>query len=77
MKCYDHKTKEYVCIKIIKSNRKFYNQAMIEIKLLEFISKNDIEGDINIVKFYSHFKYRNHICLVFELLDINLYEYLK
>ena len=77
VKCYDHKTKEYVCIKIIKSNRKFYNQAMIEIKLLEFISKNDIEGDTNIVKFYSHFKYRNHICLVFELLDINLYEYLK
>lgn len=77
VKCLDHKTKEYVCIKIIKSNMKFHNQAMIEIKLLDYIAKNDLDGETNIVKFYSHFKFRNHICLVFELLDINLFEYLK
>lgn len=77
VKCLDHKTNEYVCIKIIKSNMQFHNQAKIEIKLLEYISKNDKEGETNIVKFYSHFTFRNHICLVFELLDINLFEYLK
>ena len=77
VKCLDHKTNEYVCIKIIKSNRIFHNQAKIEIKLLEYISKHDKEGETNIVKFYSHFTFRNHICLVFELLDTNLFEYLK
>jgi len=29
------------------------------------------------VKFYGHFEDRNHICLVFELLSMNLRELLK
>lgn len=77
IKCYDHKTKEYVCVKIIKSNIKFYEQAKIEIQILDYISRNDIHSFSNIVKFYTHFTFRNHICLVFELLDINLFEYLQ
>ena len=77
IKCYDHKKKENVCIKIIKANEKFKNQAMIEIKILEHIRDNDIKNEYNIVKYYSYFTFRNHICLVFELLDINLYEHIK
>ena len=77
IKCYDHKTKEYVCVKIIKSNIKFYDQAKIEIQILDYISRNDTNSFSNIVKFYTHFTFRNHICLVFELLDINLFEYLQ
>ena len=77
IKCYDHKTKEYVCVKVIKSNIKFYDQAKIEIQILDYISRNDTNSFSNIVKFYTHFSFRNHICLVFELLDINLFEYLQ
>ena len=77
VKCFDHKTNENVCIKIIKSNDKFQSQAMIEIKILEHIKNNDINNEYNIVKYHSYFKFRKHICIVFELLNLNLYEYIK
>ena len=77
IKCYDHKNKDLVCIKIINSQKKFQNQAMTEIKILSLISSNDINNDSNNVKFYNYFHFRNHICLVFELLGKNLYEYLQ
>jgi dual specificity tyrosine-phosphorylation-regulated kinase 2/3/4 len=77
VKCFDHKIKQFVCIKIIKSNPKFKSQAILEIELLEYLTNHDPENYSNIVKFYNHFSFRNHICLVFELLDMNLYEYLK
>ena len=77
IKCYDHKNKDLVCIKIINSQKKFQNQAMTEIKILSLIASNDINNESNNVKFYNYFRFRNHICLVFELLGKNLYEYLQ
>ena len=77
IKCYDHKNKDLVCIKIINSQKKFQNQAMTEIKILSLIASCDINNDSNNVKFYNYFRFRNHICLVFELLGKNLYEYLQ
>jgi serine/threonine protein kinase len=76
VKCFDHKNREYVCVKIIKNKKKFSKQAQIEINILEYIrDKND--KDSNTVKIIEHFMFRNHICIVFELLDINLYELIK
>ena len=77
IKCYDHKNKDLVCIKIINSQNKFQSQAMTEIKILSLIASYDINNDSNNVKFYNYFRFRNHICLVFELLGKNLYEYLQ
>ena len=77
IKCYDHKNKDLVCIKIINSQKKFQKQALIEIKILSEISTYDINNDTNNVKFYNYFIFRSHICLVFELLGKNLYEYLQ
>jgi hypothetical protein len=77
VKCLDHKTNEYVCIKIIKANPNFQSQASVEIEILEYIINHDKANDSNIVRYYNSFIFRNHLCLVFELLDINLYDYLK
>ena len=77
IKCYDHKNKDLVCIKIINSQKKFQKQALTEIKILSEISTYDINNDTNNVKFYNYFIFRGHICLVFELLGKNLYEYLQ
>ena len=77
VKCLDHKTNEYVCIKIIKANPNFQSQASVEIEILEYIANHDKANDSNIVRYYNSFIFRNHLCLVFELLDINLYDYLK
>ena len=77
IKCFDHKNNDLVCIKIINSQEKFQSQALTEIKILTAISTYDINNDSNNVKFYSYFNFRGHICLVFELLGKNLYEYLQ
>ncbi len=34
IKCYDHKTEEYVALKIIKNKKKYYYQAGVELKIL-------------------------------------------
>ena len=77
VQCYDHKNKEFVCIKIINARKDFQTQAMVEIKILTSISLNDLENESGNVKFYQYFNFRSHICLVFELLGQNLFESLQ
>jgi dual specificity tyrosine-phosphorylation-regulated kinase 2/3/4 len=76
MKCFDHKFKKKVCLKMIKNNQKFFDQALIELKILEKIKKLEDEK-WNIIRFHEHFIFRNHICFIFELFEINLYDYMR
>ncbi|GFU42204.1 hypothetical protein NPIL_229691 [Nephila pilipes] len=83
VKAYDHEEQCHVAIKIIKNKKPFLNQAQIEVKLLEMMnsheSDNNFEllGQDKIVKLKGHFMWRNHLCLVFELLSYNLYDLLR
>jgi len=60
LKCFDHKFKEFVCVKIIKNKKKFIKQSKIEIGLLEYIKKNDTQDQKNIVRILDNFSFRNH-----------------
>lgn len=62
MKAFDHQKKEYIALKIIKSQRKFTAQAKIEIKLLEFITSNR-GSDYNITDLRSYFTFRGHMVI--------------
>lgn len=73
----DIETKREVAIKIIKSKKPFLLQAKTEIELLTHLWEKDPEDQNNIVRLLTHFMYRNHQCLVFEMLSLNLYELLK
>ncbi|XP_064651559.1 dual specificity tyrosine-phosphorylation-regulated kinase 1A-like isoform X2 [Lineus longissimus] len=77
VKAYDHTDQEQVAIKIIKNKKPFLNQAQIEVRLLELMNKHDAESKYYIVKLKRHFMFRNHLCLVFELLSYNLYDLLR
>ena len=77
VKAYDTEKKSWVAIKIIKNKRAFYLQALIEKKLLEMLNNRDPDGKYYIVRFKRHFMFRNHLCLVFELLSYNLHELLR
>ena len=44
MKAFDSVDQEYAAIKIIKNKKPFYNQAIIEVQLLEMINKVDFTG---------------------------------
>ncbi|KAG7339769.1 sserine/threonine protein kinase with PASTA sensor domain [Nitzschia inconspicua] len=66
-----------VAIKIIKSKKPFLMQAKTEIELLTHLTEIDTHDQHNVVRLLRHFMYRNHQCLVFEMLSLNLYELLK
>lgn len=77
VKAFDHEDQCYVAIKIIKNKKPFLNQAQIEVKLLEMMNRADVDNRYYIVKLKRHFMWRNHLCLVFELLSYNLYDLLR
>ncbi|KAM3143271.1 hypothetical protein pb186bvf_004603 [Paramecium bursaria] len=73
-KVIDHKYNQQVALKIIKNKEKFHNQALIEIDILKVVNKAD--GAQCLIKMMGYFVFRNHICMVFELLSVNLYEFI-
>lgn len=78
-KAFDLVDQQAVAIKIIKNRKLFLNQAKIEVSLLEMMNKAEAEllETSLIVKLKCSFVFRNHLCLVFELLSFNLYDLLK
>ena len=44
VKAYDLVDQEQVAIKIIKNKKPFYNQALIEVQLLELMNKHDADN---------------------------------
>ncbi|KAF9904436.1 serine/threonine protein kinase, CMGC, dual-specificity, partial [Linnemannia zychae] len=76
-KCYDHKTGEYVAIKIIRNKKRFHCQAVVEVKILNSLNKWDPEDKHNLIRMTDNFYFRNHLCIASELLSINLYEFIK
>jgi len=54
-----------------------YKTGHEELKILARLAAADPEDKRHCVRFLSSFKYRNHLCLVFESLHMNLREVLK
>lgn len=53
-------------------------QARVEIGLLQLLNTRCDPGDQHhIVRMVDFFLYRKHLCLVFEKLDVNLFELLR
>jgi len=77
VKAYDHKSKEFVAVKIIRNDRRFLHQAKKEVKILEHLLREDESNTANIVHIKNSFMFRGHMCIVFELMSINLYELVK
>jgi serine/threonine-protein kinase PRP4 len=66
-----------VAIKIIRSNDTMYKAGLTELVILKKLVGQDPDNKRHCVRFLSNFKYRNHLCLVFESLHMNLREVLK
>ncbi|XDA75117.1 hypothetical protein R6Z07F_005342 [Ovis aries] len=76
-KCLDHKNNELVALKIIRNKTRFHHQALVELKILEALRRKDKDNTYNVVHMKDFFYFRNHLCITFELLGINLYELMK
>ena len=77
VKAYDHKINSHVALKMVRNEKRFHRQAQEEIRILEHLKKQDKDNAMNIVHMLEHFTFRNHICITFELLSMNLYELIK
>ena len=77
IKVYDHKTQQHVALKIVRNEKRFHRQAQEEIRILQHLKKQDKDNTMNIIHMNEHFIFRNHMCITFELLSVNLYELIK
>lgn len=77
MRCRDHKHKEEVALKIIKSKKLFAKQGLVEIRLLQLIKEKDKEENMPVVHLKANFQFRKHLCITFELLHQSLYDYMR
>lgn len=77
VKAFDHKTQTHVALKMVRNEKRFHRQAAEEIRILEHLKKQDKDSTMNVIHMLENFTFRNHICMTFELLSMNLYELIK
>ncbi|XP_074656419.1 dual specificity tyrosine-phosphorylation-regulated kinase 4-like isoform X2 [Tubulanus polymorphus] len=77
VKAYDHKMDQNVAIKIIRNKKRFHHQALVEVKILDALRRKDRDNQHNVIHMGEYFYFRNHLCITFELMGMNLYELIK
>uniref|UniRef100_A0A914USD1 Protein kinase domain-containing protein n=1 Tax=Plectus sambesii TaxID=2011161 RepID=A0A914USD1_9BILA len=76
VKAWKKGTNEIVAIKILKKHPSYARQGQIEVSILSRLSNENAE-EFNFVRAFECFQHKNHTCLVFEMLEQNLYDFLK
>lgn len=77
VRCIDHKTGTLVAVKIIRNKKRFHQQALTEVNLLQKLKHWDPLHRHSVVNFTQSFYFRGHLCISTELLGMNLYEFIK
>lgn len=77
LQCLDHMTGQKVALKIIRNKKKFQYQAGMELKILLYLNKHDKSDQNNVIRVNDFMLFRDHLIISFELLSINLYEFIK
>jgi dual specificity tyrosine-phosphorylation-regulated kinase 2/3/4 len=81
IKVIDHKYDKEMAIKIIKSKSRFIETGKHECNILIHLNecyeldKLNFDSDFIPLLLYKYFKFNNHICMVFELYESDLYKY--
>lgn len=76
-KCWDAKRNILVAVKIIKNKPAYYAQGLIEIDVVRTLnSLKRTEFSKHIVEYKDSFEFKNHLCLVFEILKYSLLDIL-
>eukprot|EP01062_Namystynia_karyoxenos_P058724 TRINITY_DN5020_c1_g1_i4.p1 TRINITY_DN5020_c1_g1~~TRINITY_DN5020_c1_g1_i4.p1 ORF type:complete len:852 (+),score=203.35 TRINITY_DN5020_c1_g1_i4:273-2828(+) len=75
----DATTRRHVALKVIKRNHLYHRQSLVEVDVLRKL-QDRYGGDPDtghIVQLLAYFEHSSHMCLVFELLGVNLFEIIK
>lgn len=74
---YDHKKHRKVALKIVRNRPNLHEQSRMEVRALKALKKHDPNSKNFTLRIFDNFTFRNHPCIVFELIGDNLYEVLK
>ncbi|CDS36426.1 dual specificity [Echinococcus multilocularis] len=74
---YDHRNRQRVALKIIRNRPNLHEQAKVEAKMLSVLMRRDPKGKNFTLRMFDDFTFRNHPCIVCELIGENLFEVLK
>ncbi|KAI7857889.1 kinase-like domain-containing protein [Circinella umbellata] len=78
VKCRNIKTQQIFAVKVVKNKTAYFKQSMMEVAILEMLNqRHDSEDQHHILRLKDTFIHKKHLCLVFELLSVNLYELIK
>ncbi|KAL8654438.1 MAG: hypothetical protein Q9210_001506 [Variospora velana] len=73
----DKRTRSRCAIKIIRSVQKYRDASRIELRVLSTLSHNDRENRNKCIHLRDCFDFRNHICIVTDLLGQSVFDFLK
>ncbi|ORC86293.1 putative serine/threonine protein kinase [Trypanosoma theileri] len=71
--CFDEKHQEQVAVKVIRHGEYFYDQGLMEVSILEELSKYPSLNRL-VVSLRKVFLWKDHLVLVFEMLSMNLFQ---
>ncbi|NP_001016921.1 dual specificity protein kinase CLK4 [Xenopus tropicalis] len=78
LECIDHlRGGERVAVKIIKNVERYREAAQSEIQVLEHLNRKDPINTFRCVQMLEWFDHHGHICIVFELLGLSTYDFIK
>lgn len=73
----DKKRKTKVAVKIIRSVQKYRDASRIELRVLSTLALNDKTNRNKCIHLRDSFDFRNHICIVTDLLGQSVFDFLK
>ncbi|KAL1901264.1 serine threonine protein kinase CMGC group [Ceratocystis pirilliformis] len=73
----DRRRNKLVAIKIIRSVQKYRDASKIELRVLATLKANDEENRNRCIHLRDCFDFRNHICIVMDLLGQSVFDFLK
>ncbi|KAJ5162084.1 hypothetical protein N7492_007476 [Penicillium capsulatum] len=77
VEAYDKQRKSRCAIKIIRSIQKYRDASRIELRVLSTLSSNDKSNRNKCIHLRDCFDFRNHICIVTDLLGQSVFDFLK
>ncbi|XP_042304953.1 dual specificity protein kinase CLK4 isoform X1 [Sceloporus undulatus] len=78
VECIDHHMRAmHVAIKIVKSVGRYREAARSEIQVLEHLNTLDPSSTFRCVQMLEWFEHHGHMCIVFELLGLSTYDFIK
>lgn len=77
VEAFDKHRKTRVAVKIIRSIQKYRDASRIELRVLSTLASNDRQNRNKCIHLRDCFDYRNHICIVTDLLGQSVFDFLK